>query len=55
MDEDGELIRQEVEFEWKLIKCTHCSMFGDTVDRRKEKHRMEWIREEVVIVGQPQD
>ncbi|KAJ8421923.1 hypothetical protein Cgig2_025978 [Carnegiea gigantea] len=42
-DEDI-LIRQQVQFEWKPIKCTHCSMYGHTEEICKKKvgQRMEW-------------
>ena len=43
-NEKGQLIRQQVQFEWKPIKCTHCHMLGHTHDvcKKKKDARKEW-------------
>ena len=40
---DDELIRQEVKYEWKPIKCTHCHMLGhEAIVCRKKSARLAW-------------
>ncbi|KAJ8438642.1 hypothetical protein Cgig2_016388 [Carnegiea gigantea] len=43
-NEKGQLIRQQVQFEWKPTKCTHCHMLGHTNDicKKKKEVRKEW-------------
>ncbi|KAJ8440382.1 LOW QUALITY PROTEIN: hypothetical protein Cgig2_019371 [Carnegiea gigantea] len=43
-NEKGQLIRQQVQFEWKPTKCTHCHMLGHTNDicKKKKEIRKEW-------------
>jgi len=43
-NEKGQLITQQVHFEWVPTKCAHCSMFGHTVEVCKKKNNiiMEW-------------
>ena len=38
------LIRHEVIYEWKPLKCSHCKMFGHEADSCKKKKgvRAEW-------------
>jgi len=36
-NEKGQLIRQQVQFEWKPTKCTHCHMLGHTNEVCKKK------------------
>jgi len=38
------LIRQKVKFEWLPSKCTHCRMYGHSIDtcRKTEKVRKDW-------------
>ncbi|KAJ8419442.1 hypothetical protein Cgig2_014343 [Carnegiea gigantea] len=38
------LVRQQVQYEWKPIKCAHCLMYGHTEPdcRKKPKPRQEW-------------
>lgn len=37
-DEEDVLIRQEVIYEWKPLKCSHCKMFGhEAVSCKKKK------------------
>ena len=45
-NENGELIRQQVNFEWVLTKCAHSSMFGHTAEvcKKKKNIRTEWRR-----------
>ena len=40
------LLRQQVTYEWKLVKCTHCHMFGhkEPVCKKKGEVRKEWRR-----------
>ncbi|KAJ8446942.1 hypothetical protein Cgig2_026440 [Carnegiea gigantea] len=41
--EHGVLLRQQVVFEWKPSKCTHCGMYGHIEeDCRKKHHKKEW-------------
>ncbi|KAJ8419257.1 hypothetical protein Cgig2_003298 [Carnegiea gigantea] len=43
--EHGVLLRQQVVFEWKPSKCTHCGMYGHIEeDYRKKHHEKEWRR-----------
>ena len=43
-NEEGILIRQQVHYEWKPVKCTHCKMFGheDSYCKKKGGTRLEW-------------
>ncbi|KAJ8421613.1 hypothetical protein Cgig2_010180 [Carnegiea gigantea] len=43
-NEKGQLIRQQVQFDWKPTKCTHCHMLGHTNDicKKKKEIRKEW-------------
>ncbi|KAJ8422876.1 hypothetical protein Cgig2_017057 [Carnegiea gigantea] len=43
-NERGQLIRQQVHFEWKPTMCTYCHMQGHTNDvcRKKKVARQEW-------------
>ena len=43
-NEEEVLIRQQVHYEWKPIKCNHCKMFGleVTTCRKKGGARTEW-------------
>jgi len=47
-NEKGQLIRQQVQFEWKPTKCTHCHLLGHTNDvcKKKKEIRMEWMPKE---------
>jgi len=42
--EEDVLIRQQVHYEWKPIKCTHCKMFGheEIHCKKKGSTRTEW-------------
>ena len=39
-NEEGIPIRQQVHYEWKPIKCTHCKMFGYEDSHCKKKGRL---------------
>jgi len=43
-NENGVLIRQQVIFEWRPRKCSHCLMYAheEVNCRKKEKGRKEW-------------
>ncbi|KAJ8427684.1 hypothetical protein Cgig2_027991 [Carnegiea gigantea] len=43
-NEDGVLVRQQVHYKWKPIKCAHYKMFGheETSCRKKGGVRIEW-------------
>ena len=43
------VVRVQVEYEWKPIKCQHCKMFGhiDVDCKKKANVRQEWRRKEV--------
>jgi len=54
------LVRQQVVYEWKPVKCAHCHMYGheEQVCRKKNGVRMEWRRvqrdpprEETVVIA----
>ncbi|KAJ8421402.1 hypothetical protein Cgig2_000343 [Carnegiea gigantea] len=50
----GLVTRQKVKFEWKLIKCNHCNLYGHTRDdfRKQKKARQEWrgvVQEETPV------
>ena len=45
MDGKGRVIEQIVEYEWKPLKCTKCSMYGYAdPECRKTGGRKEWRR-----------
>ena len=55
-NEKGVLIRQKVHYEWLPIKCTHCKMFGHSLEdcRKKDPQRREWrVRTAPVLQDQP--
>ena len=44
VNEHNVVVRQRVEYEWKLTKCDFCKMYGQTRDdyRKKPQPRIEW-------------